>query len=576
MKNKNMNNNCEQIQLLIEDYLDGMISTEDKTRMEQHISSCNECKAYLEYTVMLIDNASLLAREDKINSGKKLELWNKIESRIAAQSSGGDRRIYNMSGLEDEYIPHTKKDDLKYIEPSRWSTLRYYVSGLAAVFALAFIIYLVSLFRQGNEINVVSSDIVEIGAKWKVSNLKGSPMIDNLLMKNNDSINIGQYLITDDTSRAELTVGNLGTVTIEPNSKIKFLKDSDGESRIELVYGTIDANILAKPRSFFVDAGKVTAVDLGCAYKISMDEKGDGLLYVKSGRVSLESAGGRESLVPEGKYCILKKDIGPGTPFRGDTSPKLKKALMDFDFGECGSQCVNVILKNAKKTDAVTLLNIIPRVDDEYKTIVYDKVSNYYTPPKNLPKDSIPKCIKIEKLNEWIDVIMVEVHKNLEENMKMLEENLKNFEHEKMDKDWEKWGKDWEKWGREFEKNYKDNRKYIPSDSVRKHDIIIIAPTPEEMQELQKDLDEMQRELKQDNEEFKREMEQFKIEMQRIGEEIKKENIKNQKEAEEKMREMQQRHKEKEEMMREKHENHEKKEKEIEKKDDDKENMDKD
>jgi hypothetical protein len=536
--------------------------------MEEHISSCNDCKAYLEYTVMLIDNTSLMAKNDRIPAEKKAALWNKIESKITPRVSKGDAHVYNMSGLEDEYIPgpaitpSTKEKGSLPHTP--WSSFKYYVSGLAAVFALAFFIYMVSQFRQGSEINVISTNIVETSAKWKVSNLKGSPMIDNILMKNTDSIGIGQYLITDDTSRAELTVANLGTVTIEPNSKIRFVKSIDGENRIELVYGTIDANVLAKPRSFFVDAGKVTAVDLGCAYKISMDEKGDGLLYVKSGRVSLESAGGRESLVPEGKFCVLKKDFGPGTPFRGDTSPQLKKALMDFDFGECGSQCVNIILKNAKKTDAVTLLNIIPRVDDEYKTIVYNKVSNYCAPPKNLPKDSIPRCDKIEKLNEWVDKVMEEVHKNLEENMKVLEENMKNFDNEKWGKEWEKWGKEW---GKDWSKNFKDNWNfnYAPMDTNVKYDFNFEVPSPEEMQELQQDLNDMQKDLKRDNEEFKKEMEQLKIELQHVGEDIKKESLERQKEAEERqkeaeerMKEMQERQKEREDMMKEKHEKMEK------------------
>jgi hypothetical protein len=413
--NLKMNSNtCEEIQLLIEDWLDGMIAAENKKRMEDHVASCNECRSYLEYTVMLIDNTAKMAGDDTVPKEKKDRIWNSISEKITSPAPGAEEPlIYNMSGLEDEYIPVTKKAEQQE-STWKWSSLKYYVSGLAAVFVLAFMIYVVSQYRQGGEINVITGNIVDIGAKWKVNTVKGSPMIDGLMMKSTDSIGMGQYITTDDTSRAELFVASLGTVIIEPNSKVKFVKSMEGEHRIELVYGTVDANILAKPRSFFVDAGKVSAVDLGCSYKISMDHAGDGLLYVKSGRVSLETAGGRESLVPEGKFCVLKKDIGPGTPFRGDTSPQLKKALMDFDFGNCGSACVNVILKNAKKTDAVTLINIIPRVDEEYKTIVYTKVSDYYAPPKNLPKDSIPKCIDVEKLNEWVDKVMEEVHRNIE------------------------------------------------------------------------------------------------------------------------------------------------------------------
>ncbi len=544
MKNeKQKMNNCEKVQLLIEDHLDGMIRAEDKRLMEEHISSCNECKSYLEYTVMLIDNASLISRGDKLPGVKKSELWANIEAKINARSVQESSQIYNMSGLEDEYIPVQKKEES--YPGSRWSSLRYYVSGLAAVFALAFIIYMVSQFRQGSEINIVSDgSIFETATKWRITTIKGTPMIDNVLMKNVDSIAVGQYIITDDSSRAELTAANLGTVIIEPNSRVKFTKSAGGEHRIELVYGSIDADIIAKPRSFFVDAGKVSAVDLGCSYKISMDRSGDGLLYVKSGRVSLETAGGRESIVPEGKFCVLKKDVGPGTPFRGDTSPKLKQALMDFDFGECGSQCVNVILKNSKKTDAVTLINIIPRVDKEYKTLVYNKVSDYCTPPKNLPKDSIPRCDKIEKLNEWVDKVMEEVHKNIEENMKAIEK-MKHFDHEK-------WSKSWD-------------FRYTPLDTNVNFKFDFEAPSPEEMEELKKELNEMQLELRFDNEEFKKEMEELKREMERVGEDIKKENIERKKEQEEMLKEMQEKHKTKEEKLKQKQKEHEEKMKEKQK-----------
>src|SRR4029079_8727959 len=133
----------------------------------------------------------------------------------------------------------------------------------------------------------------------------------------------------------------------------------------------------------------------------SVDKGGDGLLYVRTGKVSLESASGRESVVPEGKFCVTKQDIGPDTPFREDSSPQLKKALMEFDFGNCGGQCIKTILNNSKKTDAVTLVNMMPRVEEQYRTEVYNKVANYCPPPKNVPKDSIPKFKNLEDIDEW-------------------------------------------------------------------------------------------------------------------------------------------------------------------------------
>jgi hypothetical protein len=359
----------------------------------------------------------------------------------------------------------------------------------------------------------LTDNIVEVGGpKWMVTSIKGSPLINNMVMKAIDSLGIGGYVTTDDSSKAELYVAGLGSVIIEPNSKVKLIKSTEGEHRIQLDYGSIDASIFAKPRTFFVEAGSVTAVDLGCSYKYSVDKAGDGLLYVRSGKVALESAGGRESIVPEGKFCVTKQDFGPGTPFREDSSPLLKKALMEFDFGTCGGECVNAIIKNAKKTDAVTLVNIMPRVNDEERTRVYDRVAFFYPAPKNIPVDSIPRLKNLECLDEWVDQIMVEVQKNIQENMQRVEENMKQFDDEKWNKEWEKNAK----------KNWNFNFDYTHGNDSMTMFYDENTPSPEDMKELNENMQELQKDLHFNNEDFKKEMEKVKEELKRVNEQIKK------------------------------------------------------
>ena len=532
-ENKNMKNiSCREIELLIDDYLEGMISTEDKKKMKEHLGGCPGCKSYLESTVIIVEKAALMARtegKDLMSKEKQNDLWNKIEARLNEKTAAGDQKVFNISGLDDEFTG-AEISSVRNVTPvSRGlrGSMRYYISGIAAVLILAFVIYGVNRFIKQNNSVIISDSMIEIGGpKWMVTNIKGNPLINNMVMKAVDSIGIGGYVVTDDSSKAELYVAGLGSVIIEPGTKVKLIKSTEGEHRIRLDYGSIDANIFAKPRTFFVESGSVTAVDLGCSYKFSMDKTGDGLLYVRSGKVALESASGRESIVPEGKFCVTKQDFGPGTPFREDSSPELKKALMEFDFGNCGGQCVNVILKNAKKTDAVTLINIIPRVDESYKILVYQKVAAYYPAPKNIPADSIPRLKKLENVNEWVDEIMYEVQKNIRENMVKVEEHMKQF-------DSEKWQKEWDKhWGKNVKKNWNFNYQYVPgNDSLLWYDSEN-GMTSEEIEELNRDMQELQEDLKIDNEEFKIEMEKVKIELKKVNEDIKREMEEVQKQVE--------------------------------------------
>jgi hypothetical protein len=518
-------NYCEETELLVDDYLEGMISTESRQKMEDHLKECDACKKYLEETVLLIEKAALILREDEkenkhLTKEKQHELWNKIEAKINAKLPEHEEHIYNMNGFEDEYIPVGSSSADTSAKVSAWGSMRYYFSGIAAVLILAFVVFGVNRYMKSRNDVDLNSNIVEIsgGPKWMVTSLKGAPLLNNLVMKAIDSLGIGGYVTTDDSSKAEIYVAGLGSVIIEPNSRVKLTKSSTEEHRIQLDYGSIDANINAKPRTFFVDAPTVTAVDLGCSYKFSVDKAGDGLLYVRTGKVSLESASGRESVVPEGKFCVTKQDIGPGTPFREDSSPQLKKALMEFDFGNCGGQCIRTILNNSKKTDAVTLVNMMPRVEEQYRAEVYNKVANYCPPPRVLPKDSIPTFSRGEEIDEWVDK-MDEVHQQIEENMARVEENMKQFDNEKWQKEWNK------NWQENVKKNWNFNYNHVYPNGNDSMSFYFENGTnvwgPEEQEELERDMKEMQDDLKVDNEEFRKEMEKVKEELKRVNEKIK-------------------------------------------------------
>jgi len=107
--------------------------------------------------------------------------------------------------------------------------------------------------------------------------------------------------------------------------------------------------------SFFtkIMAPSAVAMDMGGEYKLTIDSSGDGLVYVKSGKVEVQS-NNREAIVPAGNLVMTKKDLGVGTPFNENSSPRFKNALMNLDFRNCGGACVNTLLKNAKVSDAIT------------------------------------------------------------------------------------------------------------------------------------------------------------------------------------------------------------------------------
>jgi anti-sigma-K factor RskA len=173
---QNKNPVCGKIELLADDYLEGMLSDEDRKKMEQHIAQCGDCKKYLEETLQLLEKAVLASKNDKLLANdKKQKLWSNIEAKITPAAKTNSPHIYNMGGVEDKHTPAAG---------GAWGSIRYYISGVAAVILLAFIIYGVNQFiKRPGENNFVTGNVIEIGGpKWMVTPIKGSPMINNMVI----------------------------------------------------------------------------------------------------------------------------------------------------------------------------------------------------------------------------------------------------------------------------------------------------------------------------------------------------------------------------------------------------------
>lgn len=457
---------------LLNEYLDGTISSESLSRLMQAVENDpvykKEFDAYAETLGMMRD------LPDRITP--PAGMWDNIESRLTEKGSYFTKVTDNFYTFNS---PELTDVNYKEINKQRSQQLptRYIFTGLVAAGLILALMFGIKSFLSTNDQGGLQQ-LASLDSYWLVSNVKGAPMVDDKSFAGIDSVTVGDWLITDDTSQALLKVANIGTIVVDPGSKVRIMKSALGEHRIILEYGTISANINAAPRTFFVETNSVTAVDLGCSYSLTMDKKGNGILYVKEGMVELESQK-RNTLVSAGKYCLTKSGMGPGTPYRDDSSLEFKRALQSYDFKNGGAAALNNILKNAKKTDAVTLLSLMPFVDKSSKEKVYAKLASLVPTPGSIPKDSIP-YFDYKKMNEWIDDITREVNKEMEKMNKELA-------HMNYD----------------FKFNF-DSLKY--SDEMKRELEL-------EMKELQKELEQSFKDFKFDQEEFKQDMEEMKKEL---------------------------------------------------------------
>jgi ferric-dicitrate binding protein FerR (iron transport regulator) len=189
---------------------------------------------------------------------------------------------------------------------------------------------------------------------------------------------VGTWLETTNDAVANMQVATIGNLTMYGNTKLRVLETSDRQHRLELASGRISARVNAPPRLFVVETPAATAVDLGCAYELSVDDKGTTHLVVTSGAVSLEGAHGARWVL-HGMEVSAVRGGALGTPIASATSSEIRAAVARFDAGD--QTAVRAIVEHATATDIITMWHLVPQVAPADREAVVRKLAEYVPLP---------------------------------------------------------------------------------------------------------------------------------------------------------------------------------------------------
>lgn len=230
----------------------------------------------------------------------------------------------------------------------------------------------------------------EGGPAWEVAPLAGAPRVGSKQLEGSGRLAVGEWLETDASSRARVNVADIGEVDVGPNSRVRLLSTRSTEHRLALERGRLHAMIDAPPRLFIVETPSATAIDLGCSYTLEVDEAGRSRLHVTSGWVALARKG-REAIVPAGAVCLTEPGKGPGTPYFEDASPAFRAALTRLDFHGGGSKDLEVVLREAREYDTLTLWHLLSTLRGAERARVYDRMAVLVPPPQGVTRAGVLK-----------------------------------------------------------------------------------------------------------------------------------------------------------------------------------------
>lgn len=227
-------------------------------------------------------------------------------------------------------------------------------------------------------------------ADWNVVRIAGTPAVARRPMGETGRLSVGQAIETNGSSRARLSVGLIGEVAVGPNSRLRLVRASSTDHRLALERGSISARIWAPPRLFFVQTKSALAVDLGCIYRLSVDDAGSGMLSVETGWVALVE-GGREAVVPADASCRVRPGAGPGTPFFDDASPDFRAALDRLDAEPGDGSALETALQQARRRDAMTLWHLLASLPSDARLRVHDRLTELVAKPMGVTREGVAR-----------------------------------------------------------------------------------------------------------------------------------------------------------------------------------------
>ncbi len=350
-------------------YCNGELPAEQAQRVSEHLLDCERCRKEhdeIKLGVHLAQQLPTVSAPD--------DLWSEIEA------------LLNQRSRNPVFQPKAPRITFAF----NWYRIAVYSAVLIVAVALAIGVRFYSSYRP-----------TPSGPSWEVASLAGTIRVGGQRINDKARLAVGETLETDSTSRAKISVGAIGEVELDPNSRIRLLQARVTEHRLALDRGRMQAEISAPPKLFFVDTPSAEAIDLGCEYTLEVDDSGASLLHVTLGYVALVHDQ-REVWIPRYGMCQARPGVGPGTPYFDDASDEFVRALEAFDFENGGENAFKEVLKESRARDTFTLWHLLSRVEGDQRSRVFDRMVGLVGLPRGVTRDGVMRLDQ-KMLDTWKD-----------------------------------------------------------------------------------------------------------------------------------------------------------------------------
>ncbi|MEW6194339.1 MAG: zf-HC2 domain-containing protein [Bacteroidota bacterium] len=400
---------CEETKISLHDYVDELLDARMQKEVENHLRTCEACffeyqklKKFFEdlqnlpYTInppddiITLISSELMKRSAAVSEEEPVIPAVKIR-KIKKEQLKQEKRLRNTRGprrksLATKSLGATQLSK-KIATPGKLDFRKTVLTLLPlAIIALGYYIY----------------DFTKINSPWKVRLIQGTIYINGRIDETG-KWEEGTSLYTESYSRAVVSIPNTGRLEAEDNTFLMLVKAKDGNNIVRMERGKIKIENTEQMPDFSIEINRKTVRDRGGVFSLEVDDAKNAKIKVELGYIEINRFG-KNFYIDEGYECNMPNDKDVGTPYLSTTPDSLKKLIYAVDYQDGGDDVIGKIVEVATDSDLLTLLALIPKASESYRTVLYNKIARVYPPPQSVTMEGIIKLNEYMLEDWWFEI----------------------------------------------------------------------------------------------------------------------------------------------------------------------------
>jgi len=240
---------------------------------------------------------------------------------------------------------------------------------------------------------------------WSISGQAGNYTINNEVNSGTE-ISQEEILYTKASSSVYITIPDVGKLKLLSNSILKRL---DEKNTAQLISGNLIVNNSGAVEKFklLIPDAIIEDFQIGSSYSVNVDENENSLIKPSSGWIRVQSAQG-ESILSRGYELNVVKGKGIGIPYFSDADPTYVSQLDEYLFNGKRLNVLSIVISKSSAKDAITLWNLLKRVDESHRVLVYNKLAELVSPPSSTNQNGLLN-LDHGMMQSWLEEIKMKM-----------------------------------------------------------------------------------------------------------------------------------------------------------------------